>query len=76
MSTFAKLCTHVSHVMSLLPDTVEPVLWDRESLTKNTEISSFAWHGLYKIMFLLPVVRDHLSWETIKFSGRFIQVSL
>ena len=27
-------------------------------------------------MFILPVVRDHLSWETTKFSGRFIQVSL
>ena len=25
-------------------------------------------------MFILPVVRDHLSWETTKFSGRFMQV--
>ena len=39
-------------------------------------MSSFAWHGLYKIMFFLPVVKDHLSWETTKFGGHFIQVSL
>ena len=27
-------------------------------------------------MFILPVVRGHLSWETTKFNGRFMQVSL
>ena len=27
-------------------------------------------------MFILPVMKDHLSWETKKSSGRFIQVSL
>ena len=27
-------------------------------------------------MFILPVVKDHLSWETTKTIGRFIQVSL
>ena len=27
-------------------------------------------------MFILPVMRDHLSWETTKLSGRFIQASL
>ena len=26
-------------------------------------------------MFNLPAVKDHLSWETTKFNGRFIQVS-
>ena len=26
-------------------------------------------------MFILPAVIDHLSWETTKFSGRFMQVS-
>ena len=27
-------------------------------------------------MFILPVVKDHLIWETIKLNSRFIQVSL
>ena len=27
-------------------------------------------------MFILPVMEDHLSWKTTKFSGHFIQVSL
>ena len=27
-------------------------------------------------MFILPLVRDHLSWETTQFSGTFIQDSL
>ena len=27
-------------------------------------------------MFILPVVKDHLSWETTKFSGPFMQVLL
>ena len=27
-------------------------------------------------MFILPVVKDHLSWETTKLSGRFIHVLL
>ena len=27
-------------------------------------------------MFILPVMKDHLTWETTKFGGRFIQVSL
>ena len=27
-------------------------------------------------MLILPVMKDHLSWETTKFSGCFIQVSL
>ena len=27
-------------------------------------------------MFILPVMKDHLSWETTKFRGHFIQVSL
>ena len=27
-------------------------------------------------MFILPVVKDHLSWETTKFGGCFIQVKL
>ena len=27
-------------------------------------------------MFILPAVKDHLSWETTNFSGRFTQVSL
>ena len=27
-------------------------------------------------MFILPVMKDHLSWEITKFSGRYIQVSL
>ena len=31
---------------------------------------------LYKIMFFFPVMKDHLSWETTKISGRFIQVPL
>ena len=26
-------------------------------------------------MYILPVMKDHLSWETTTFSGRFIQVS-
>ena len=55
---------------------MEPVKWDWESLTKNKQVSSFAWHSLYKIMFILSVVRDHLSWETTKFIRHFIQVSL
>ena len=25
---------------------------------------AFVWHSHYKIMFILPVVRDHLSRET------------
>ena len=29
-----------------------------------------------KIMVILPIVREHLSWETTGFIGRFIQVSL
>ena len=33
-------------------------------------------HSLYKIMFLLPVAKDHLSGEATKFSGRFVQVLL
>ena len=37
---------------------------------------SFIWQGLYQIMFILPVMRDHLSWETTKFGGHFVQVSL
>ena len=45
-------------------------------LLKHTQIWSFTWHSLYKIMFLLPVMKDHLSWETTKFSGGFIQVLL
>ena len=45
------------------------------SLTKNTWILLFSWHNIYKIMFNLPIVKDHLSWETTQFSGRFIQVS-
>ena len=57
-------------------DTMEPVYWDWVNLTKNTHISWFALHGLYKIMFILPVMKDHLSWETTKFSDPFIQVSL
>ena len=47
-----------------------------ESLTKNTHISSLTWHYLYKIMFILPVMKDHLSWESTKLSGCFVQVSL
>ena len=27
-------------------------------------------------MITLPVVKDHLPWETTKFGGSFIQVSL
>ena len=27
-------------------------------------------------MFILPFLKDHLSWETTKFGGRFIEVSL
>ena len=27
-------------------------------------------------MFILPVVKDHVSWETTKSSGRLIQVSV
>ena len=48
------------------------------SFTKNTKMSLVAWYGLYKSMFILPVMRDHLSWdwETTKFNGSFIQVSL
>ena len=48
---------------------MEPVYLDQGSLTKNISIS-FASHSLYKIMFILPVVKDHLSWKTTKFSGR------
>ena len=55
---------------------VEPVWWGWRSLNKNTQISSFAQHSLYTMMFILPDVKDHLSWETTKFSGRFIQISL
>ena len=33
-------------------------------------------HCLYKIMFIIPAMRDHLSWETRICCGRFIQVSL
>ena len=40
------------------------------------EVSSFARNSLYKVMFTLIVVEDHLSWGTIKFGGRFIQFSL
>ena len=31
---------------------------------------------LYKIMFILPVLNDHLSREATKFSGRFMHVLL
>ena len=46
------------------------------NLYKDAQISSFACHSLYKIAFILPVMKDHLSWQTTTFSGRFIQVSL
>ena len=28
-------------------------------------------HGLYKIMFILTAMKEHLPWVTVKFSGRF-----
>ena len=34
----------------------------------------FTWQGLYKIKFIVPVMEDHLSWDTTHFSGCFIQL--
>ena len=30
--------------------------------------------SLYKIMFMVPVMKDHLSWETVTFNGHFLEV--
>ena len=58
------------HVGANVHSTVEPAYWDLVSLIKNTYISSFAWHGFHKILFILPVVKDlevtlyrsHCTW--------------
>ena len=41
----------------------------------NAYVSAIVWHSLYRIMFIIPVGRDHLSSDTTQFTGRFIQVS-
>ena len=59
--------------------TMELVWWDWESDSENTEISLFAWHALYKIMSIIPVMKDRMSqgmvkikpflWNKVWFSG-------
>ena len=54
---------------------VKPV-WDQGDLSKSIWISSIAQQVLCKIIFIVADMEDHLSLETTKFSGSFIQVSL
>ena len=39
---------------------MEPVWWDWGSHTEDTWILKFAWHGIYKIMLILPGLKDHI----------------
>ena len=60
----------------LIADACQGVCY-HEFITGNIKYEFYHLRGsLYKIMFIFPVVSDHLSWETTKFSGHLIQVSL
>ena len=42
----------------------------------SIQLSSFSLQGFFvHVMFILPVMKDHLFWGTTKFIGCFIQVS-
>ena len=39
--------------------------WGSCGMISNVKCSiAFTWRDLYKVMFTLPVMKDHLSWET------------
>ena len=56
------------------------IQWNLYNKIREVLLKTHKFHQLSGIVFtkscLFPVVKDHLSWKTTKFSGRFIQFSL